>query len=191
MNGKNSDTRDEELASLVQSGDISKFGMLVERYEQKLLRYGKKFLSSKENIQDVVQEVFLKAYENIRSFDSSLKFSPWIYRIAHNAFVNILRKNSRNPLQFVDFDTFISHPIYEDPVIEEKERAEIRKFLDKGLEKLSPNYREIIILYYLEEMSYKEIADILRIPTSTVGIRLRRAREALKKHLPDAEKYYG
>ncbi len=95
---------DEEAARLVQKGDKDAFGLLVERYEAKLVRYGGKFISRNEDIEDIVQDVFLSCYQNIQSFDASQKFSPWIYRIAHNAFVNGLRKRKRSPLVYVDFD---------------------------------------------------------------------------------------
>ena len=175
------DLTDEQLAVLVQKGDKEKFGILMERYEAKLFRYARKFLSGHSHVEDIVQDVFIKTYQNIQSFDSTQKFSPWIYRIAHNTFVNQLKLFSKSRLSFFDFDTFIPHPIYEDPTPNEKEQAEIKKMVDKGIEKLSPAYREIIILYYLEELSYKEIADVLRIPIGTVGVRIRRAKEALKK----------
>ena len=172
---------DEELATAVQKGDKDMFGILMGRYEKKLFRYGRRFLSQKENVEDVVQEVFIKAYQAIQSFDPSQRFSPWIYRIAHNMLVNALKKNSRTPLSFIDFDTLIAHPVYEETTISDEERATLHKMIDRGLDKLSPSYREILILYYLEDQSYKEIADILRVPIGTVGIRLKRARESLKK----------
>lgn len=172
---------DEQIALLVQKGDKDKFSLLMDRYKAKLFRYGRKFLANEDNIDDVVQEVFIKAYQNIRSFDVNQKFSPWIYRIAHNTYINSIKKISRGPIYTFDFDTIVSHPVYEDPSIKEAEEVEIKKMVDTGLEKLRPNYREIVILYYIEELSYKEIADILHIPIGTVGIRLRRAKEALKK----------
>lgn len=171
---------DEELAMAVQAGQPDMFGPLVERYEQKLLRYGRKFLRQPEDIQDIVQDVFVSAYQNIQSFDAGQKFSPWIYRIAHNAFVNALRKNSRNPLVYVDFDTFLAHPAYDDPAAREREQQEIKAMIEKSLEELDYKYREVLILYYLEDMSYKDIAEVLQVPAGTVGVRLRRAKEALR-----------
>lgn len=179
--------RDEELALLVQQGDTERFGVLVERYEAKLLRYGRKFLSRKEDIEDMVQEIFLRAYENIMGFDASQRFSPWLYRLAHNVFVNALRKESRNPLVLVDFDVFFPHPAYDDPAEKERERLEMRALIERGLERISPNYREALILYYLDEMSYREIADVLRVPSSTVGIRLKRGKEALRRAYGDLD----
>ncbi|MFA5996869.1 MAG: RNA polymerase sigma factor [Candidatus Paceibacterota bacterium] len=184
------DMTDEEFVSLVQKGDINQFGVLVERYEAKLLRYGRKFLARHEDIQDIVQDVFVSAYQNIQSFDTAQRFSPWIYRIAHNAFVNRLKKNSYNPLILIDFDTMISHPVYDDPAPLEREQKEMRVMIDKGLDKISPKYREVLILHFLEEMSYKEISDILQIPSGTVGIRLKRAKEALKEIYEKMNKHY-
>ncbi len=184
MNEHDSKLTDEQLALLVQQGDKERFGLLMNRYEQKLSRYGNKFLFNEGNVEDMVQEVFIKAYQNIQSFDPAQKFSPWIYRVAHNTFINALKKKSRNPLYFFDFDTFIPHPVYEDSAREEQDQKEMKAVLDKGLDKLRTNYREIIILYYLEQLSYKEIADILHIPAGTVGIRLKRAKIQLKKLLP-------
>ena len=178
---------DEEVAALVQKGQKESFGILMDRYERKLFSYGRKFLTGQDNIEDVVQEVFIKTYQNIQSFDSSQKFSPWIYRIAHNTFVNALRKNAKSPIRFFDFDTFVAHPVYEDAMPAEKEQQRLGKVIDQGLDKLSPEYREIIILYYIQNLSYKEIADILHVPIGTVSVRLLRAKKALKKHVPDEQ----
>lgn len=172
---------DEECAARVQRGDKEAFGLLVDRYEAKLLRYGRKFLPTRQDIEDVVQDVFVSAYRNIRSFDTAQRFSPWIYRIAHNAFVDGLKKNKRSPFILPDFDTFISYPIADGSVERERERKEMRVMIDKGLNQMSAKYREALILYYLEELSYKEIADVLEVPIGTVGARVKRGKDELKK----------
>lgn len=182
---------DEELARAVQAGNADMFGPLVERYQDKLLRYGRKFLSTPEDIEDIVQDVFVSTYQNIRSFDASQRFSPWIYRIAHNAFVNGLRKKSRNPLVYVDLDTFLAHPTYDDPGIREREQEEIKMMIEKSIDALDYKYREVLILYYLEEMPYKDIAEVLQVPQGTVGVRLKRAKEALRKEFEKLDTSYG
>ncbi len=174
---------DEQIVARIQAGDKEAFGTILDRYEAKLVRYGHKFLARQEDIQDIVQDVFVSAYQNIQSFDTTQKLSPWLYRIAHNAFVNALRKKSRAPLS-IDFDTLVSHPVYDDPAESEREQRDMRAMLDKGLDKLAPKYREVLVLYYFEEMPYKDIAEVLQVPQGTVGIRLRRAKEALKEALP-------
>ncbi len=172
---------DEELAKLIQEGDVEKFGLLMERYSGKLFRYGKKFLSNDDNIEDVVQDVFIKTYQNINSFNISQRFSPWIYRIAHNTYINAIKKQNSGPMYLFDFDTLISHTVVEEnPIIKEREQKEIKEVVDKGLKEIEPKYREILVLYYIEDFSYKEIADILQIPVGTVGVRIMRAKEILK-----------
>jgi RNA polymerase sigma-70 factor (ECF subfamily) len=174
---------DEELAALVQGKNEAAFGVLMNRYQPKLLRYGRRFLSESAPIEDAVQEVFIKTYENMLSFDTARPFSPWIYRIAHNLFANTLRKNSRQPFITVDLDLFSTHTAYEIDPAGDEEREEVRALVERGLKTLPPIYREVLVLYYLEEFSYQEIAEVLRVPLGTVGIRLRRAREALKKYV--------
>jgi RNA polymerase sigma-70 factor (ECF subfamily) len=181
---------DEELAALVQKGDEQALAELIDRYEVKLLRYGQRFLGAQnaDALSEAVQDVFISVYQNIEGFDVRQRFSPWIYRIAHNAFVDLLRQKARQPLYLFDFDTVLSHAVdtrHTDSVTKEKEIAEARVLLEKGLDKLSTHQREIIVLYYFEELSYKEIADVLHVPVSTVGVRLARARAMLKKQLPD------
>lgn len=171
---------DEQLARLVQDGDTDKFGVLMERYQAKLFRYGRKFLSDSDNIEDVVQDVFIKTYQNINSFDTSQRFSPWIYRIAHNTYINAIKKSSIGPLYLFDFDTLVSHTVVEDPIVREKEQKEMKEIVDKGLALIEPKYREILVLYYIEDLSYKEISDILHIPIGTVGVRIMRAKEILR-----------
>ena len=178
---------DEALAAELQKGNDEALATLIDRYEAKLMRYGQRFLGAQnqDTLREGVQDVFISVYQNIAGFDTKQKFSSWVYRIAHNAFVDILRHKSRQPLYGFDFDKILSHPIHEDSLAREKESAEARVLIDKGLGMLSAQQREIIALYYFEELSYKEIADVLHLPVSTVGVRLARARSALKKHLPD------
>jgi RNA polymerase sigma-70 factor (ECF subfamily) len=182
---------DEALVERVQSGESDAFGVLIERYEEKLLRYGRKFLANQEDIRDLVQDAFIRTYQSIQNFDISLRFSPWIYRIAHNVFVNRLKQQKRSPLLYIDFDLFISHPVYEDPTEREREQEEIRVMIDQFLEKLSPKYREVLVLHYLEDMAYKDIADVLSVPLGTVGVRLKRAKEALKELYIQHNEPYG
>src|SRR6476660_6356685 len=101
---------DEQIALAVQAGATERFGELIERYEAKLLRYARKFLLDPDDAQDIVQDTFIKAYENLQSFDSCRRFSQWIYRIAHNEFVNALKKRqSRRTTFTIDFDTLFPH----------------------------------------------------------------------------------
>ena len=167
---------DEDIAKQVQSGNFELFSILIERYEAKMKRYAHKFLFKNEEAEDVLQDIFIKAYKNIKRFDTKRKFSSWLYRIAHNELINALKKRKKTfPLP--DLDTFF--PFHFD---REKElNRDLGQNVGKCLNKLKPKYREVIILFFYEELSYKEIADILEIPIATVGIRLKRAKETIKK----------
>lgn len=181
---------DEKIAENVQSGDIEAFAALVERYEKKITRYAKKFFWHPDDAKDIVQDVFVKAYVNIKSFDSKRRFSPWIYRIAHNEFVNALKKRKSEKISFIDFDLFFPHPAAKETADSDIERADLRRMIDAGIAKIPLKYREPLILYYFEEMSYREIADIMRLPVSTVGVRLQRGKNLLKKTI-NVENFRG
>lgn len=174
---------DEELARLMQSGKTELLSLLIERYEKKIGRYAKKFLSDSEDIDDVLQEIFIKVYVNINSFDVSKKFSPWIYRIAHNELVNVLRRRKKNIFPIFNLDIFLPYNISKDVADKENQERDIKKAIETSLNKLEVKYKEPIILFYLDDLSYKEISEILRIPASTVGIRIRRAKEKMKSIL--------
>lgn len=177
---------DEEIASAVQKGDFEAFGTLVERYEGKLMRYANKFLQSKEDKKDLIQEVFLKAYSNIQSFNLKLSFSSWIYRIAHNEFVNALKKKSfRNTISvsLLDFDVLFPHLASNENPDTDISRKEIKEEMDSILGELDSKYREPLVLHYYEDMPYKDIADVLQVPVSTVGVRIQRGKAMLKKKI--------
>ncbi len=172
---------DEELVMFAQKGDILSFSVLIKRYEKKLLRYGKRFLFNYENIEDALQVIFIKVYENINSFNASKKFSPWIYRIAHNHFINIIKKTKKEPFLFFDADVIFSFSSKKDTLSDIKKDEELKE-VENHLKCIKVKYREVIVLHYFEDKNYKEIADILGIPISTVGIRLKRGREQIKKN---------
>src|SRR3989339_429213 len=133
---------DEEVARRVQAGRTESFGVLVKRYEAKITRYAKRFLFNYREVEDLVQEVFIKAYTNIRSFDPSRKFSSWLYRVAHNEFINAIKKKGKEPLPFFDLVALWPHSISKENVVQKTVRRETRKALKKCLGKLSPKYRE-------------------------------------------------
>lgn len=187
MQIKIEDKTDEEIVQLVLDNKTEFFGELVKRYEKKLLRYGRRFLYNYENIEDAVQNVFIKVYLNLRGFDLKRKFSSWIYRIAHNEFINIAKKKKKEPLLFFEMDIIFSFTGKDDS-LKQIEREEEREEIEKHLNKLKIKYREPLVLYYFEEKNYQEISDILKIPISTVGTRLKRGRNEIKKLLYEKRK---
>lgn len=177
-----SDKKDEELVRISIS-DQDAFSELIKRYEAKLFNYIKRISSlSKEDAEDILQEVFIKVYKNLNGFDTDLKFSSWIYRITHNEVITNFRKFSRKPKIF-DLDT-------NDEILENiKSDLDTEKDLDLGLlrdklenvlAKMDLKYREVLILKFFEFKDYNEISDIIKKPIGTVGTLINRAKKQFK-----------
>jgi len=177
------DLNDEEISLLVQNGNQDAFAEIISRYTDKLNRYLYKFLSNSEDVEDLLQDIFIKCFVNIKSFDTNQRFSPWIYRIAHNEAINLIKKNSKIPFSFDIFDETLSfiHPKAKENSEDEAERKIIKSHLDEILNDIDKKYKEIIVLYFYEDLSYKDISDILKIPISLVGVRIQRGKEQVKK----------
>lgn len=187
-----SDKTDEEIAEHVQQGDSESFGLLMERYQQKITRYARKFLFKNEgDIEDIVQEAFIKAYTNIRAFDTKRRFSPWMYRIAHNEFINAAKKRGREKVSYLDLDVIFPQPVSPESAGAELVRTEMRELLEQCLGQLKPKYREPLVLYFFEEMNYKEISEILQIPVSTIGVRLTRGKLIMKDLVKQIEQKHA
>ncbi len=178
---------DEEIVRRIHTGEKRLFGEIMERYEERLKRYAKKFLLGYEEADDLTQDVFIKAYTHIHSFDPERKFSSWIYRIAHNEAINTIKKKKREPLGYFDMDVFFPQPRSAHPADREVKENELTGFVADHLGKLAPKYREPLVLYYFEDLSYQEIADIMHIPVATVGVRINRAKKTLKEFIGSYE----
>jgi len=179
---------DEQIAHLIQTGNAELFGELIERYEDKLKRYARKFLNTNEDIEDLVQDIFIKSYTNIQSFDKNLRFSPWIYRIAHNTFVNELKRKSLFNFGMFDVDAILPQLPAKETTDASILSAELQEEMESLLSELPNKYREVIVLYYFEELSYQEISEVLQIPVTTVGVRISRARKKLRSYYDQSEK---
>lgn len=172
---------DEEIVRKICRGDKELFGEIIDRYEAKLTRYIQRFIQNKDDVSDIIQIVFIKAYTHLLSFDTARSFNSWIYRIAHNESVTYLRKKGTEKISYIDFDTFFPHPFAKETADSDVLKNDDKRILDASLKEISPKYREVLVLYYYEELSYQEIADVLHIPIATVGVRIRRGKESLQK----------
>lgn len=174
---------DEQLVKRICDGGKELFGVLIDRYEEKITRYVKRFIQNEDDVSDIVQNVFIKVFINLQSFDIDRRFNPWIYRIAHNETVTFLSKKGNETVSYIDFDMLFPHPFAEETADKATLDEEMEKILSSSLSLIPLKYKEVLVLYYYEELSYQEIADILHIPVATVGVRLRRGREHLEKEL--------
>lgn len=173
---------DEEIVRLTLQNP-NQYGVLMERYEAKLRRYIVRLgVRTIEDQEDVLQEIFIKAYRNLNSFDTSLSFSSWIYRIAHNEAISWYRKKNVRPEGHLvlDGDEILGF------IASSQEGSDIKfdkninaKEVNKALALIEEKYREPIILRFFEHKEYDEISDILQIPIGSVGTLLHRGKKQL------------
>lgn len=170
-------------------GDDSLFEILVQRYEKKLFRYISRISGlGKETIEDLLQEIFIKVYQNLNDYDDEFPFSSWIYRIAHNVTVSYLRNGKQN-VKFVSIEDGDSDKNLIDLLPDKSDlpkdfdKRYISKKVHEALIQLPEDYRDVLVLFYLEEKSYKEISDILKRPINSVSVMINRAKLKLKPEL--------
>jgi RNA polymerase sigma-70 factor (ECF subfamily) len=180
--------KDGELVASALKGREDGFEELVRRYQRPMVTYIYRMTGDYEASLDLTQEVFIKVYNSLARYDATFKFSTWIYRIAHNAAIDYLRRNST---QFEDLErqnsdgaTFMRPLASRAPSPEEQsERAERRAEIETVVQDLPPAYRELIVLRHAHDLSYDEIAEITALPLGTVKNRIFRARESLRRAL--------
>ena len=174
---KNSkELKDEQIVEIVRTKDKELYVEIVLRYQAKLLRYARYLVQDKIKAAEAVQEAFIKAFINLNSFNPKMKFSSWIYIIVHNEVINVIKKNKRERplLDNTDFDSG------KDLEIDFTEK-EIQERVSRCIDQMPAIYSEPLSLFYLEDKSYEEISDILRMPVGTVGTRINRAKVLMKK----------
>lgn len=174
---------DEELVKVVlETPDAYSF--LVERYEEKLTRYVLRISGgSKEDVEDTLQDVFISAYKNLNAFDQDLKFSSWIYRIAHNKVISHFRKITARPktVTYEGDNQLLNILASSEDLAKELERKYTSQEVRNLLGEMDENYKEVLVLKFLEEKDYKEISDILEKPMGTVATLINRAKKQFKE----------
>ena len=179
------DISDLELITSAIGGRESGFEGLVRRYQRPITGYIYRMLGDYEASLDVSQEVFIKVYNSLSRYSSEYKFSTWLYRIAHNAAIDHMRRNSISPQSL---ETENPDGTYElqiecpKPTPEQdRERSEWRTEIDNVVKRLPAAYRELILLRHSQDLSYDEIAEVTGLPLGTVKNRLFRAREMMRE----------
>ncbi|MCD4704918.1 sigma-70 family RNA polymerase sigma factor [bacterium] len=175
---------DIELVQLTLKNE-KYFLCLMKKYETKLLNYTKRISNfNHEDAEDILQDVFIKVYQNLNNFDPNLKFSSWIYRITHNEVISKFRKNKARPEKSnlnIEIQNNILNNITTDLNIEKKIDNELlKKQIFNILSLMDVKYREILILKFLEHKDYNEISDILKKPKGTVATLINRAKKQFK-----------
>lgn len=162
----------------------NRYALIVERYQQSLLRYIARLgCRNNDDAHDILQEAFLKAYVNLNQYTPKLKFSSWIYRIAHNETMNFFRKSSARPkvaLGSKDIFLFLKNVRDNADIVAQTDKKLVSKQMEKLLSDLEEKYRQPLMLKFLEDKSYEEISDIMRVPMGTVATLIKRGKQKLK-----------
>jgi RNA polymerase sigma-70 factor (ECF subfamily) len=175
-----------ELVRKIKGGDARFYEPLVRAYEPAGMRIALGMMGNADDARDALQEAFVKAWKSLPRFDVKRPFGPWFFQILRNHCRDLLRSRvSRSKLEVED-EAIESRPTDAEAGPERgRERGAARELLWRGLERIGPDHREIIVLKELEGFRYPEIAEILGIPEGTVASRLFHARKALKEALEE------
>lgn len=176
---------DGELIEKAIRGREDSFEELVRRYQRPITGYIYRMLNNYDASLDVTQEVFIKVYNSLEKYSSDYKFSTWLYRIAHNAAIDYMRRNSVNQQSLETENADGSYQLQIEspqPTPEQmRERSEWRTEIESVVKCLPTVYRELILLRHTQDLSYDEIAEVMNLPLGTVKNRLFRAREMMRE----------
>jgi RNA polymerase sigma factor (sigma-70 family) len=180
---------DNELITLVLKGDQQAYKVLVDRYQSYIFTLAYRLMQSREDAEEVAQDVFVKAYRSLADFKGGSKFSTWLYTIAHNTSITYLRKKKQKILAIDDEATFTQLENQESDFkanqVEDKSK---KAMVNRAIEMLAPDDAQIITLFYKGDQSLDEIATVMGMETNTIKVRLFRARQKLKEKM---EKYFA
>lgn len=164
---------DADLIAKTRKGDVEAYNLLISRWEKRVFNYLYRLVSNREDAFDLSQEVFLKAYQNIRKLDDTSRFGPWLFRIAHNEAYSLFRKKRPE----VDISELPERP---------KGQAfpmEMSLAVTAALDRLTAEQKEAVLLKVYQGFKFDEMAEILAIPVSTIKSRVYTALEVLKAEL--------
>lgn len=177
---------DADLIELSKK-DPEMFGLLMERYQGHLFHYIRRMTQlPADDIQDLLQEVFIKIYQKLNEYDEVLKFSSWAYRIAHNHIIDYFRKTNARPqtnsLEDYEWEKIVSASIRIEKDIMNKDCVEKVRTC---IEELPLKYKEVLILRFVQDLEYEEIMDILKKPKGSVATLIARGKEMLIKKMKE------
>ncbi len=175
----NNNESEEILIQAAKDGDCESFAPLIERYKMSIYRLVYRMVRNRDDTEDLVQEIFIKAYKGIKGFKIGNKFFPWLCRIAVNHTLNFIKKEKKvdiQPLEWVEnYNDSKNDPV---KMVEQKM---LKERVAQAMARLPEDYRVVLILRVEEELSYEEISQSLNIPRGTVMSRLARARQRLRE----------
>jgi len=180
---------DKDLVRRTLEGEKEAFEMIIQKYRQPLLNYIGRMVGERELALDFTQEVFIKSYASLHTYQPQHKFSTWLFKIASNYTIDYWRKKKIDAFsidQTQDQNSYrpsMQIPSTDPSVTEKYEMAEIREKIERNLEKIPPSLRELFVWRHVNEFSYDEIAEIKEMPVGTIKNKVFQAKELLRKHL--------
>lgn len=190
-NASESSREDDVLVKRAMGGDEQAYTELVEKYQRALYFHILKMIKDKEQVNDLVQEAFVKAFDNLNTYSTNYAFSTWLYRIATNHTIDYLRKKKLKTLSIDEpmktKDGEMQMQLEDESAGTDRNiiRKQRQNIVQNAIEDLPSKYRKVIEMRHMEEKSYQEIADVLDLPLGTVKAHIFRARELLYKALKD------
>ncbi|MEM0939533.1 MAG: sigma-70 family RNA polymerase sigma factor [Bacteroidota bacterium] len=166
-----------ELIQHILAGEWRNYAILVDKYQKKVFNYVNYLMGNREDAEEVTQDTFTKAYRSLGQFRGDAKFSTWLLRIAH--FESLTRLRKKKPMETgIDHVVCFSENAIDNPqyMLQQRDKA---KVLNLALNKLTPDERSVITLFYYEDLSIKEIVEVTKLKESNVKIHLHRGRKKL------------
>ena len=178
------DNQEQNWIQSARNGDQAAFGQLVIKYQKRVYALTVRMCPTPELAEEAAQETFLSAWQGLPFFRGDSAFSTWLYRLASNACVDLLRKEGRHQGPSLDDEAVSAEVPDTRPTPEAAaEQKELRAQIEAGLRTLSPEHREVLILREIQQLSYDEIADALSLDLGTVKSRISRGRRQLRNFL--------
>ena len=183
---------EQELVTRAKAGDDEAFAQLMRDNEKRIYNLTLRMTGNPDDAMDLAQETFLNAWRGLNFFKGDSAFSTWVYRLASNACIDHLRRKKRRqdisaPMPVDEEDN--SQPDIPDERFQpeqELERRELQRAVAQGLEQLSDEHRQVLVMREINGLSYQEIADVLDLEAGTVKSRIARARNSLRKILVES-----
>ena len=179
--------QEQNWIEAARQGDQDAFAQLVRLYEKRVFALTLRMCKNPEDAAEAAQEAFLTAWQGLRFFRGESSFSTWLYRLASNASVDLLRREGRHRAaagpSLDDAELNLDVPAPAASPQEQAERSELREQIEAGLAALPPDYRQVLILREIHQRTYDEIADILSLDLGTVKSRISRGRKQLRNFL--------
>jgi len=190
MNEEENIDIDLEIISRCMKGDVDTFNLIVTRYQKRMLNISYRMLGDYNDAVEVVQDAFISAYKNLKTFKGNSKFSTWLYAIVANLSRNRLKQNASraskerysidDPVDTTEGQVHREHASNDSSVLDKLEKNEIQQRVQGCIDSLESEFKEVVVLRDMQGFSYDEISDMLSVAAGTVKSRIHRARSAVK-----------